>query len=147
MTDDPTQALTEEQLYDIMMSNRTKRLAKLVELKAPKVIIAAETLMVMKAAVGYCGDTFGQQWQQFLLRSVRMAMARCIFCGGVEGLEHAAGMCKPCMDAAMKEDEDSVCDNYKLPDGVLGGPCMNCGASQPEHVAAREARTNGPRHD
>lgn len=28
----------------------------------------------------------------------------------------------------------SACDNYARPDGVLGGPCLNCGASQPEHV-------------
>lgn len=26
------------------------------------------------------------------------------------------------------------CDNYRRPKGVMGGPCLNCGASQPEHV-------------
>lgn len=25
------------------------------------------------------------------------------------------------------------CSNYKRPEGVLGGPCLNCGRSQPEH--------------
>lgn len=27
-----------------------------------------------------------------------------------------------------------ACDNYTRPDGVLGGPCVLCGASQPEHA-------------
>lgn len=26
-----------------------------------------------------------------------------------------------------------TCSNYARPDNVLGGPCVNCGASQPEH--------------
>lgn len=26
-----------------------------------------------------------------------------------------------------------VCENYTRPKGVLGGPCLHCGASQPEH--------------
>ncbi len=27
-----------------------------------------------------------------------------------------------------------ACDNYQRPKGVLGGPCLNCGESQPEHA-------------
>lgn len=30
-----------------------------------------------------------------------------------------------------------VCDNYQRPVGVLGGPCLICGYSQPEHANAR----------
>lgn len=39
-----------------------------------------------------------------------------------------------------------VCNNYRRPEGVMGGPCMNCGRSQPEHARARatipDERTN-----
>jgi hypothetical protein len=27
-----------------------------------------------------------------------------------------------------------ACSNYTRPKGVMGGPCLECGASQPEHV-------------
>jgi predicted XRE-type DNA-binding protein len=27
-----------------------------------------------------------------------------------------------------------ACDDYSRPKGVMGGPCLNCGRSQPEHV-------------
>lgn len=26
------------------------------------------------------------------------------------------------------------CDRYRRPEGALGGPCLTCGLSQPEHV-------------
>jgi len=35
-----------------------------------------------------------------------------------------------------------VCDNYTRPRGVIGGPCTNCGASQPEH-AKKESLQSG----
>lgn len=28
------------------------------------------------------------------------------------------------------------CDRYRRPAGIMGGPCLNCGRSQPEHAAA-----------
>ncbi len=34
----------------------------------------------------------------------------------------------------------TVCGNYRRPAGVMGGPCLNCGASQPEHVDVPQAR-------
>lgn len=27
-----------------------------------------------------------------------------------------------------------ACDDYSRPEGVMGGPCLHCGRSQPEHV-------------
>ena len=27
-----------------------------------------------------------------------------------------------------------ICENYTRPDGVMGGPCLNCGGSQPDHA-------------
>lgn len=27
-----------------------------------------------------------------------------------------------------------ACNNYSRPKGFMGGPCLNCGLSQPEHV-------------
>lgn len=27
-----------------------------------------------------------------------------------------------------------ACGNYRRPEGVMGGPCLNCGKTQPEHV-------------
>lgn len=27
-----------------------------------------------------------------------------------------------------------VCDNYTRPEGIMGGPCLNCGGTQPEHA-------------
>lgn len=27
-----------------------------------------------------------------------------------------------------------ACENYSRPQGIMGGPCLNCGRSQPEHV-------------
>jgi hypothetical protein len=38
----------------------------------------------------------------------------------------------------------TACDSYSRPPGVLGGPCLNCGASQPEHVQPPKlCTTNG----
>ena len=31
-------------------------------------------------------------------------------------------------------EEKSGCSGYKRPKGVMGGPCLNCGRSQPEHT-------------
>ena len=32
------------------------------------------------------------------------------------------------------------CDNYSRPKGVMGGPCLNCGAPQPYHVGIRREK-------
>ena len=31
-----------------------------------------------------------------------------------------------------------VCGAYRRPNGVMGGPCVNCGKSQPEHARAKQ---------
>lgn len=33
-----------------------------------------------------------------------------------------------------------ACDNYSRPAGVMGGPCLHCGRSQPEHVHRKPER-------
>lgn len=33
-----------------------------------------------------------------------------------------------------------ACDNYQRPSGVMGGPCLNCGLSQPEHVEREQPK-------
>ena len=37
--------------------------------------------------------------------------------------------------------EQHACADYKRPEGVLGGPCLNCGKSQPEHVKKHHDHT------
>lgn len=31
-------------------------------------------------------------------------------------------------------DAQRACKDYSRPKGIMGGPCLNCGRSQPEHV-------------
>lgn len=37
----------------------------------------------------------------------------------------------------LLDDEETACDDYKRPAGVIGGPCLNCGGSQPAHAHRR----------
>lgn len=38
-------------------------------------------------------------------------------------------------DRFMKVNKSPrACNNYRRPEGVMGGPCLGCGRSQPEHV-------------
>ncbi len=48
--------------------------------------------------------------------------------------ERKKGFVRPYRDAYKHVGiRNGGCNNYKRPDGVMGGPCLLCGASQPEH--------------
>ena len=34
----------------------------------------------------------------------------------------------------MTHLKSEICDNYTRPQGMMGGPCLNCGASHTEHI-------------
>lgn len=100
MTDD------EVAIYRMALERRVTRLGKLIALKAPPYIIAHEVILVMKAAVGFCGDAFGTAWQHFMLQSVRQGMGLCVSCGS-PGAD-AWGLCPQCVagvEAEEREDE------------------------------------------
>jgi hypothetical protein len=40
-------------------------------------------------------------------------------------------------DAIREAMTPTGCDHYLRPKGVMGGPCINCGAPQPYHVGIR----------
>lgn len=40
----------------------------------------------------------------------------------------------PAQEPGWQPLKRDVCSKYSRPAGVLGGPCLTCGASQPEHV-------------
>ncbi len=48
--------------------------------------------------------------------------------------ERAKGFVRPYRDAYKHVGRLAGCDDYKRPEGVMGGTCLNCGKSQPEHV-------------
>ncbi len=39
----------------------------------------------------------------------------------------------------LKNLTRTACANYSRPNGVMGGPCLNCGLTQPEHVEQEQA--------
>lgn len=41
---------------------------------------------------------------------------------------------------ALEKMRTHACADYRRPTGVLGGPCLNCGQSQPEHVIVQNRR-------
>lgn len=85
----------ERDIYDVQIRMRVERLQKLLTLHAPKAVVAAEVLLVMKAAVGYCGDAFGTAWQNMWLSAVRQGLGRCVSCGK-DGVKDAYGLCPEC---------------------------------------------------
>lgn len=42
----------------------------------------------------------------------------------------------PTLPVVVKLPPRTPCDKYTRPDGVMGGPCLTCGLTQPEHVGA-----------
>ena len=48
--------------------------------------------------------------------------------------ERAKGFVRPYRDAYKHVGHLPNCQDYKRPEGVMGGPCLNCGRPQPEHV-------------
>ena len=38
----------------------------------------------------------------------------------------------------------NACGDYSRPKGVMGGPCLNCGRSQPEHTDMKKKGSNPP---
>jgi hypothetical protein len=48
--------------------------------------------------------------------------------------ERAKGFQRPYRDRYEHVGARLGCDDYKRPEGVMGGPCLNCGQSQPEHI-------------
>lgn len=66
--------------------------------------------------------------------------------GFLERLEAAAKKARELLNGIPKQWEQfkvcdqqlstaqKACEDYSRPEGVMGGPCLNCGRSQPEHV-------------
>lgn len=48
--------------------------------------------------------------------------------------ERKKGFVRPYRDTYKHVGLRLGCDDYKRPDGVMGGPCLNCGHTQPEHI-------------
>jgi hypothetical protein len=48
--------------------------------------------------------------------------------------ERAKGFVRPYRDAYKHVGQRLGCDDYKRPEGVMGGVCLNCGHTQPDHV-------------
>lgn len=57
--------------------------------------------------------------------------------------ERAKGFVRPYRNSYKHVGRLSGCDNYERPEGVLGGPCVNCGEAQPEHVDRHRGRGCG----
>lgn len=106
------ETLTEEQLWALSLASRTERLAKLVKLKAPKVIIAHETILVMKAVAGALPEEWGRAFGRFMQGASRRDMNRCTNCGGrydEHDKDATDGWCAACMKQVREEfanDED-----------------------------------------
>jgi hypothetical protein len=43
------------------------------------------------------------------------------------------GPIDPLKDIPLPLDREA-CTNYSRPEHIMGGPCLNCGCTQPEHV-------------
>lgn len=53
--------------------------------------------------------------------------------------ERAKGFTRPYRDSYRHVGILLACGNYQRPEGVLGGSCLECGMSQPEHRERRGA--------
>lgn len=51
--------------------------------------------------------------------------------------ERAKGFVRPYRDAYKHVGRIVACAHYQRPEGVMGGPCLACGASQPKHTQPR----------
>jgi hypothetical protein len=54
---------------------------------------------------------------------------RCKRCGATTASPYG-----PIIKMVPTKPPREVCDSYFRPDRVFGGPCLNCGCSQPEHI-------------
>lgn len=114
--------LSEAQLYDFQLRARVERLQKLIALGAPPQIIAAEVMLVNKAAIGFCGEHYAAAQYHEQLKAVRFGMARCIECGH-EGVEDAYGLCPRCLKGDADEAQaEAAADQGAETDGAVPEP-------------------------
>ena len=107
----------ENVLYTKRLNERLRRALKLLDLKAPKVVIANEVWLVFLAGIGYCGEYLVIALHHWILARMREKCNYCGRCGAA--LKDKNAECKEC----KKDEADFVSDQWDLSDNIK---CKHC---------------------
>lgn len=89
--------------------NRAKRLVRLLELNAPKMIIAKESVLVLRACFTYAPIEIADDLKDLFFKSLKIGMGRC---SNDECENHITGdqvepLCPTCEAKRVKEREEN----------------------------------------
>jgi len=104
-------APSEAELVNKWLGVRAGRLQKLVELNAPKVILANEVYLILKAGFQLCPAEMSKVMQKAFLHSFRKDANLCMNCGSA--LQTTADICTEC-ETEFKEMLQREEENWQL---------------------------------
>ena len=97
----------EQELWRTVLESRAERMHKLVQLKAPPVILANELILLTKAIAGFSPEHYGKALANEAQTRSRESMGLCVFCGRENHERQMAGenWCETC-EAEFKAADD-----------------------------------------
>jgi hypothetical protein len=88
---------------DESLNTRIKRLNKLLEINAPKLIICTEIMLVFKAAFAAYPKFMGYVFTSWVREVASSEVATCPHC--LKYMPHEQHICESCLDNIVKETE------------------------------------------
>jgi len=114
--------MTEADVFKLQLAMRSARLAKLVKLDAPPIILANEIDLLLRAAWGRLPDQMALVTARWNRRCARASVGFCGHCGRQRDDAPATDFCAACLAEASGDWEPGVGDEpLPLPPSTQGG--------------------------
>lgn len=90
------------------LKRNVEHLLKYLNGDYPDFLIANQMVLVIEAAVGYCGEYLGIRFLELLTSAIRQRSAYCQYCdGGVNTAQSHPPVCEQC-DARLEKAADEI---------------------------------------